>query len=995
MRRLELQQRKGPETADIEYLLKSRYSQLLIWGRSLTRGDIGKAQDIVQELCLYFTLKRPDLRTVENVEAYLYTCLRHIFLSDLARSSREASRVVNIADFDSFDFAMDPKRTGDPLERQNDLRRICNFSIWRKEKSKTASYFVLHFFHGYSRQETAVMVRLPMAAIYNKLKAARQEIKVYLQNSSKLRIADNDMPPPAPRSWALLSAPELFKELRTAILNARQRECLPEQELLGYYSPLHSEPIPCHLLSHLVSCERCLDLIDHHFQRPRLADREALDGIGSAGETSGSARKATSEIHAFEVLKKRWKQVYEHRPYTLSIAHNGNIIASHDVVSSRSTLSARIIDPRSDEFLEVFSDQDVRLALLSIGDLPPNGPARLEQRVHLSDSRWLEFLVTFDGLGLQSEVTYYDEALAWDGALAASMEAEGESPGAPASYGATRRKERFAAHDWIGRLLQALTPRPALVWALSLLLIAGATGYLMLRNENRPQDVAAILDQSIRVEAAEAHGTTEHQVLRVEEIFAQGVTKQRGTIELWKDADGSRYIRRLYDPNHHLVAAQWQNKSGTHSHFNEKGTRPGEQNELLASDLWQQDLSASGFRKLGGQQSFVPTANGYEVTAVLPAEQRPHLISATLVLDKRFQPTEQIFAVRGDKRTLRLRLIQISLERKDSTSVPDSRFDLTDSASSSAAHLHSLFGSHSTVAAEQKGSQISELQIATLYLLYELHADVGKPIEVTKTSNGRVRISGSIADPILKQQLVKRLKMLVNSEFLDIELNEPIRLPAHRMNNVQPADTHVYEMGETRPLIEPSLSKYLLSQNVPQAKVNSAMEQYAQNVLLLSQRGLQNAYALHRLGLVFSSSGIGSLDPISQKHWTEMVDRHSADLNAELRNLSEKLAPIGVASVDSLSSQASSIDNGEQFLQSTTELLDRVQEVNQVLGTLFTANSTSQTQDPHSLLERGMNAIPLRQAGEIRRFASKLKTSEKAQSQAIVGDGNNRRTPEH
>ena len=30
-------------------------------------------------------------------------------------------------------------------------------------------------------------------------------------------------------------------------------------------------------------------------------------------------------------------------------------------------------------------------------------------------------------------------------------------------------------------------------------------------------------------------------------------------MDLWKDGDGSRYVRRLYDAQHHLIAAEWKN----------------------------------------------------------------------------------------------------------------------------------------------------------------------------------------------------------------------------------------------------------------------------------------------------------------------------------------------------------------------------------------------------------------------------------------------------
>jgi hypothetical protein len=86
--------REPAQTIEIEKLLGACYSQLLKWGVVLTRGDLSKAQDIVQEFCLYFTLTRPDLGEIVNIDGYLYTSLRHIYLSSLARASREATYLI-------------------------------------------------------------------------------------------------------------------------------------------------------------------------------------------------------------------------------------------------------------------------------------------------------------------------------------------------------------------------------------------------------------------------------------------------------------------------------------------------------------------------------------------------------------------------------------------------------------------------------------------------------------------------------------------------------------------------------------------------------------------------------------------------------------------------------------------------------------------------------------------------------------------------------------
>lgn len=485
------------------------------------------------------------------------------------------------------------------------------------------------------------------------------------------------------------------------------------------------------------------------------------------------------------------------------------------------------------------------------------------------------------------------------------------------------------------------------------------------------------------METVASRGTTEHQILRVEEITANAGKKQRGTIELRKDGDGGRYIRRLYDTRHHLVAAQWHNKSGTHSQVEERQNRSNDQNELLASDLWRQDLSAADFRNLGGDESFVATENGYELTTVLPAKERPRLVSAILVLDKNFRPLQQTFVVRGNKRTLRLRLTQVSLERTASTMIPDSEFDLTNPTSGSQASLPSPSGSQSAAMNDRAGAKVAELHIAALYQLYELGADVGQPIELARTSDGRLRVSGSVEDPTLRQQIVSRLKELGNSEMLDLQLNKSADASTRHTDQAQSGDTLVYEIGETKPPIEPLLRAYLLSRNTPEEKLDSVIEQYSRHVLLLSQHALQDAYALHRLGDVFATSDLSSLDLASRRRWTEMVGRHSTVLSEELHGLVDQLALIHPEFTSSAASQELPIKDGGQFLQVADSLLAQMQEVNRLLGGLFTSNVTATNPaTPRSLLEGGLKAMPLWQAGEIERFASKLRASEKVQSKA-------------
>ena len=112
MEQRNLKWRPPAERVEADQLLAAHYERLMQWAIGLARGDKGKAEEIVQEFCLYVTTIKPDLSGVGNLDGYLYTCLRHIYLSSLARASREALRLVSVEDFDSFALAVSSQPAG-------------------------------------------------------------------------------------------------------------------------------------------------------------------------------------------------------------------------------------------------------------------------------------------------------------------------------------------------------------------------------------------------------------------------------------------------------------------------------------------------------------------------------------------------------------------------------------------------------------------------------------------------------------------------------------------------------------------------------------------------------------------------------------------------------------------------------------------------------------------------------------------------------------------
>ena len=156
------------------------------------------------------------------------------------------------------------------------------------------------------------------------------------------------------------------------------------------------------------------------------------------------------------------------------------------------------------------------------------------------------------------------------------------------------------------------------------------------------------------MENASLEGQTEHQVLQIEETSADGRVLQQGMVDVWKDGDGKRYMRRLYDMHHRMMAEKWRNQAGDSG---ARGSPP-------MNGLWDRDLSAQGFAALGdGPPQVRHVATGYELSRVGPTLAQPQLISATLVLDRHLQPVRQTIRVREGAEIRELHFVQANYER--------------------------------------------------------------------------------------------------------------------------------------------------------------------------------------------------------------------------------------------------------------------------------------------------------------------------------------------
>src|SRR5260370_7791160 len=61
-----------------EDLFTQHYEQLLAWSLQLTGHDRQKAEDLLHDVFIQFTLVQPDLNEIANPEGYLFAILRNM-----------------------------------------------------------------------------------------------------------------------------------------------------------------------------------------------------------------------------------------------------------------------------------------------------------------------------------------------------------------------------------------------------------------------------------------------------------------------------------------------------------------------------------------------------------------------------------------------------------------------------------------------------------------------------------------------------------------------------------------------------------------------------------------------------------------------------------------------------------------------------------------------------------------------------------------------------
>lgn len=435
----------------------------------LTSGHRDRAEELVQDAFIQFTSTSPCLEDVQNLDAYLHGVLRKLHLSQARRAARAPEVPLDAVDYDLVDWSL---READARAQRHvleELSAVCAYACERRHSSKAGSVLILRFFHGYYPAEIGRILRIDVRAVDEWRRIARREAKAAIAAQARSH----------PQLHTRVSAANIA-ELRAAIFAARSGPCLTPAQLNMYgAAPLRQRigkvlPLPrtsvrakseidSTVAAHIVSCERCLDRICQRLGIPLLSERCADEhvGPGSRQDPPGppNSRGGSSTSDVLRRARRRSQQTFEHRPDQLHIAVNGLPLAWQSIGAEPVDQYLNVTTHEPIEFVEVFSEQGVRLLFLNARPPADDTPVQRTE-VMLSGGRRLGVQISFAGTWPTIHLTYVDpiDTAAHDAAThrTTSDGLADESLGAAGPY---RRRWRLA---FVVALVMAVS---AAVWA--------------------------------------------------------------------------------------------------------------------------------------------------------------------------------------------------------------------------------------------------------------------------------------------------------------------------------------------------------------------------------------------------------------------------------------------------------------------------------------------------------------------------------------------------
>jgi len=879
-----------------EELFVDYYDWLVKWSLQFTNHLREDANDLVHDLYLQLVQTRPEIDTTneDRARGYLYTMLHNLAISKARRSGHDPLSTLSIVDYDSVEYGLAAVDRSQLIFVRSDLARICEYARQRKQTSRAASVLILRFFLSYLPSEIVTLLGTTRVAVASHLRDARLEARAYLRNPRSIRFLGFDVTPSS-SDRSLPENPEvLFLELRRRLFENNPGECLTEERVgaLGDETP---EPLSTAELAHVVGCPACLERINRHLDFRALRHRQPGDSTGR----DTYPRRPNAGGEADFSLTRKLRSTYEHLPRKLQIAVDGEIRASQRISMSHNELQIKLNPLRRPTFLEVFSEQGLRLLYLQMDERPEDLTRPYRAAANLSDGRSVELEFSLMRGAAIASAVYHDPCF---------VELFGEearpSQDSPASFRSPRVASSPLTHpvqSFARRTRSILGRRKVLIPAFATVTIGISLilcRQLFVTKAPHPlptiKTAAAILaDATTRFSAPIEAGGAIHSTYALEIISGRGRVLSRQKIDAWRSVRPQREALRLIGKDNALMAGQWKVGDQTIAryakrHLSTQHLSPGSDHSLQPQDVWEfvpEDAMRHFWGGVGTQARVVRQPAGIEIQYQRPAATKaPTIVQASLVLDPRtMRPIRQDLVVEAGiaRREYRFETLTYHVVAADQVQDSDFAPPVVPASLRSGLRLDDL-GAGS-------GAQ---LMLSALEVMQRLGPSVSDAVDLERLPNGKIQVSGVL--PTSEQRAA------VSDAFLSLRAGDRLEVALHSADEPPPASSvsTPVQIESTAPLpvteahlpLEAELRSALRSQKIPPAEIEGHIREIAQGAVMDGANLHRSAWLFQNIAARdFSPQELASLRVADQVEWISLLTQQTRSFAQQLALLKRDL----------------------------------------------------------------------------------------------------------
>jgi len=467
---------------------------------------------------------------------------------------------------------------------------------------------------------------------------------------------------------------------------------------------------------------------------------------------------------------------------------------------------------------------------------------------------------------------------------------------------------------------------------------------LVLLHHSRPsQSPADLLQRAYQRAAAEiAPKDLVRHTIRIQQIGGSGQTVREDSVEEWASGDAQNRARRLYNHDGTLVAAEITHGGRTKFYDKLKEGQIAQLNpaHLRVQDVWQITPSAKQFQELiaPDQPSAIQqVSDRYSIIYQRPTNDGPGLVEATLVLRRKdLHSVEEDLVLRSDGEVHRVRLIESSYERIVPSRVQKDVFapdkELSEVGSRNFSRERSL---SSAEPIEVRPARI----IRTLYLLSLVGADMNGETTVQSTAHGTLRITGTIATAVRRDEILRALNPLLAEGGVEIRLLTADQLHISGKGKQGKQTIEIVEPTEGAIPVDHQLRQFLKEHGTPPDQMESAMQRFSRQVLVNADEVQQHAWALDRIAKRFTPTELSSLSPEARSEWIRIVDLHSSALLRGVQTIRTELAYFAPShQIDE--AEAEAITNIKELTNAGDQLLNLSRSSDRILASAFTLSAS-------------------------------------------------------